>query len=669
MVCERSMAGARGNRGKRARIPLVLIAAVLSTMTSGIAHALDTTPPTLTITATGVLNAAQRIVFNEPVTGANASNVVLQLKDGPAGNLPVSIRCKSGGGSIVSCNGASTRIVEMTPSPALVAGQSYRIIVNPSGALPVTDTSGNPAPTSTKPFLASVIEEETSAGATYDWGSFPDSRAIGGRYKAERSGGAAATYRFAGTSATWITKLGPDQGTATIVLDGRTLGTVDDYSPTVRFGVARTWRGLASGVHTLQIVVRAKKSPASSAAWIVVDAFRTGLGPYEDGTYAWRTVASGAAYGGRFAHSSAVRAQVTFTFRGGGVDWFTVTGPYEGKALVYVDGKLARAFDNYAPATTYRVRRTIANLTDAVHSVMIVATGTKNPASRGTSVVVDRWVLKASPVVFRKLGAWVDLFDYNASTSDVTIQGYVDDMKARGVRTVYLQTGRWNTDAIEYPTQAAQWIQRTHAAGMKIVGWYLPAYSEYLAADVTKTAAIASFAAGNQRFDGLGIDIEYRVKTDSRTEFFNGISSHLAQVRSRVGLVFPIASITFSPQDMDRWHAGWDGFPWGSVALYSNAVLPMNYWSVSSNRTLCSGGNANYCPYGFTKQNVLRTRAATGLPVHPIGGVANSITNAEVAAYVQAAKDTSAYGGSLYDYTTQAAHPSYWTPLAGLNAL
>jgi hypothetical protein len=663
---------ARGKLGKRVRAQFVLFcAAAVVVQTAAIAHALDTTPPTVTITPSGVLTAAQKVAFNEDLMGVNAGNVVLQLKDDGSVTVPASLRCKNASGAVVSCSGMTTRTVEMTPSPALIAGQSYRIAVNPNGSTPITDTSANPAPGASRPFLASVTEEESSAGATYVWGSFPDSHAIGGNYRAERSAGAVATYRFTGTSATWFTKLGPDQGTATIVLDGRTLGDVNNYRSAVQYQVARTWRGLASGVHTLKVVVRGiKGSSAATGAWIAADAFRTGLGPYQDATtYGWRSVASSGAYGGRYALSSATRAQVTFTFRGGGVDWFTVTGPYEGKALVYVDGKPSKTFDNYSAATTYRVRRTVAGLSDTVHTVTIAVTGTKSAASRGTSVVVDRWVLKASPGVFRKLGAWMDLFDYNASTSDTTIQGYIDDMKARGVRTLYLQTGRWNTDAIAYPAQVAQLVQRAHGAGMAIVGWYLPAYSEYLASDVTKTAAIAGFAAGNQRFDGLAIDIEYRVKTDSKTEFFNGISSHLAQVRSRVGLVFPVGAITFSPQDMDRWHAGWDGFPWSSVAFYANAALPMSYWSVSSNRSLCSGGNANYCPYGFTKQNVLRTRAYTSLPVHPIGGVANAITDAEVSAYVQAAKDTAAYGGGLYDYTTQSAHPSYWTPLAGLNAL
>ena len=168
-----------------------------------------------------------------------------------------------------------------------------------------------------------------------------------------------------------------------------------------------------------------------------------------------------------------------------------------------------------------------------------------------------------------------------------------------------------------------------------------------------------------ERFDGLAIDIEYRGKTDSKTEFFTGIASHLLHVRARVGVVFPIGAITFAPLDMDLWTAGWSGFPWGAVGAYADVEMPMGYWSNRDAR--CAGGQSQYCPYQYAVQNIQRAHSYTRLPVHEIGGVGNRVTSTGVSQFVQGARDARAYGGSLYDYRTTAS--AFWAPLAGLNSL
>lgn len=659
---------ARG-RSKHGRIRLALLVAIASPTTAAPARAdVDTTPPVATITASSALTSLQRVSFNEGVTGITGNNIVLRVASETA-NLRTSFRCKNGSGAAVGCGTSGVQVVEFYPGTPLTAGQSYAIIVNPEGALPVVDQAANPAATTARGFRASVLEEETSAGATYVWRTAADSAAIGGSYRTERQAGAAATYRFTGTTISWYTRLGPAEGRATVAIDGIVRAIVSNYRSSVLFPASRRFIGLSSGSHVITITVRGEKgAPAGTGTWIAVDALRVGSEPFGDAVMRWPAATASGASGGHFVRSSTPGSRVAFRFKGGGVDWFTVTGPYEGKAMIYIDNKLSRTYDNYSPTTRYFVRRTVTGLTDALHAITIVVAGTKNPASRSSYVSVDRWVLRAGTLVFRKLGTWVDLWDYNGSTSEATIEARIADMDARGVRTLYLQTGRWNTAAFAYPTQAGIWIDKAHAAGIAVVGWYLPAYSEYLSQDILKTAAIASFAGpSGGRFDGLAIDIEYRVKNDSKSEFFSGISSHLAGVRSRVGLVFPVGAITFSPLDMDRWTAGWDGFPWSSVAKYADAVMPMGYWSVSSNRTRCSGGQPQYCPYQFTLQNVLRTRSATGLPVHEIGGVGNAITAAEVSQYVQAERDAHAWGGGIYDYGV--TEPAFWAPLAGINTL
>src|SRR5439155_25722704 len=83
---------------------------------------------------------------------------------------------------------------------------------------------------------------------------------------------------------------------------------------------------------------------------------------------------------------------------------------------------------------------------------------------------------------FRGLGAWVDLYDYPKLDPETSIA----DMHTHRVRTLYLQTGRWNkpepkaSDAFMDPALMERWLVAAHAAGIKVVGWYLPAYDDML---------------------------------------------------------------------------------------------------------------------------------------------------------------------------------------------
>jgi hypothetical protein len=72
------------------------------------------------------------------------------------------------------------------------------------------------------------------------------------------------------------------------------------------------------------------------------------------------------------------------------VAWYTVKGANQGKAAVYVDGVRKATFDNYAASTRYGVRRALTGLTDAVHTVKIVALGKHRQGAKGSLVTVDR---------------------------------------------------------------------------------------------------------------------------------------------------------------------------------------------------------------------------------------------------------------------------------------
>ena len=82
-------------------------------------------------------------------------------------------------------------------------------------------------------------------------------------------------------------------------------------------------------------------------------------------------------------------AVVRFQFRGTAIRWITMRGPDQGRAAVYVDGKLVRTFDDYASTRVFGVGHTVTGLVDAVHTLRIVALGTSRRAATGAWVGVD----------------------------------------------------------------------------------------------------------------------------------------------------------------------------------------------------------------------------------------------------------------------------------------
>jgi len=269
------------------------------------------------------------------------------------------------------------------------------------------------------------------------------------------------------------------------------------------------------------------------------------------------------------------------------------------------------------------------------------------------------WQVADAALAFRGLGAWVDAYDYPALSPAAVIS----DLKARGVRTLYLATARYDSAAdILYPSQVAAWLAAAHAAGIRVAGWYVPDYAD-LTRDVRRTLAIASYASpAGQRFDAIGIDIEYMPAGVSPGTWNIAVATHLARVRA--GTTLPVVAIVLPPLLMRLYPDKWATFPWPAVTADANAVAPMSYWTSYTPAPRCAAGDQQYCAYLYTRDNVLLSRQYTGLPVHVIGGAGDTATLAGVSDYVRAARETSTAGGSFYDY--QTTKPEFWPYLQQL---
>jgi hypothetical protein len=265
---------------------------------------------------------------------------------------------------------------------------------------------------------------------------------------------------------------------------------------------------------------------------------------------------------------------------------------------------------------------------------------------------------RREPTVFSGLGAWVDQFDY----ANLDVARSIAIVSANGVHTLYVQSGESSTTDAVLP-ETGPWLVAAHNAGIKVVAWYLPHYSD-MKLDVARTVAAARYGYLGQRFDGVGVDIEYR-RSVKGPEWMARVAQHMALVRKALGARYPIAAIPPPPLQMAVAPGYWAGFPWASLGRSSSEIVLMAYWSARGD---CPA-DPLHCAYGYTKQNVLQTRALTAnrVPVHVIGGVGSRITAADVRAFVKGALDAHADGASLYDFGTTDA--SWWPALRALRVL
>ena len=249
-----------------------------------------------------------------------------------------------------------------------------------------------------------------------------------------------------------------------------------------------------------------------------------------------------------------------------------------------------------------------------------------------------------SLAAYRGLGTWVDIYD---TTSWAHPETMVARMKARGVRTLYLETGNYRQAVdIVRPSGQARFIDAAHARGMKVVAWYLPSLLS-LKKELRRSLAAINFRtpSGGQ-FDSFALDIEASNVKDIglRNRRLLTLSS---LIRDNVGASYPLGAIIPSPRGMQLVKGYWKPFPYADLALTYDVFLPMGYFSY---RPTDLGG-----AYGYTMRNIALIRRATGdpdVPIHAIGGVGNDVSTSQVNAFVRATRDCRVSGASMYDFTT-----------------
>ncbi len=247
--------------------------------------------------------------------------------------------------------------------------------------------------------VAQTVEQSSSRVAFDKWRGVTDSTANGGTYRTSSTKGSTAKFTFSGTGVTWVTRKGPNQGIASVSIDGVKQPNVDLYASSAK-GFSQTYSGLASQSHAILITVTATKNSASSASSVAVDAFVVGSTTTPDSstkvTYDnWTGKSSTSASGGSYRVSPTQGATSSLTFTGKGIDWVTATGPSNGMASVSIDGVSKGTVDLYTAGVHWQVVEAYAGLASGSHTILVTVLGTKNTSSTGTSALIDAFIVHA----------------------------------------------------------------------------------------------------------------------------------------------------------------------------------------------------------------------------------------------------------------------------------
>jgi hypothetical protein len=219
---------------------------------------------------------------------------------------------------------------------------------------------------------------------------------------------ATITFTFTGTGVSWIGYKCTVCGIATVSIDGGPPTEVDTAGPDVP-GMDDNFAGqsepvfaasgLAAGTHTL--VIRVTGNTTSGGAHIIIDAFDVTGGtasaatriedtdPAVSYTGTWIHGTDPIATSGTFAEAQVAGAVATLSFTGTGVRWLGYRDNNTGIARASVDGEFVGDVDTYSASPELGEVFSAAGLTRGAHTLTIEVTGTRNPDSTDSWVIID----------------------------------------------------------------------------------------------------------------------------------------------------------------------------------------------------------------------------------------------------------------------------------------
>jgi hypothetical protein len=259
------------------------------------------------------------------------------------------------------------------------------------------------------------------------------------------------------------------------------------------------------------------------------------------------------------------------------------------------------------------------------------------------------------------LGTWVSIYAKKVWRDP---EQRVTAMAQDGVRTLYLETGNYRKRAdLVRPQALGRFIDAAHAAGLRVVAWYLPSFANLPRDERRALAAIRFRSVSGERFDGFALDIEATVVRAMRLRN-RRLLQLSARLRRDVGPRYALGAIAPSPIGMSPSY--WPGIPYRALARYYAVFLPMAY---STDR----GAQGSTATRSYLAATVAAIRSGTGnpkVPIHLIGGLSGAMGATETAGFMRAVAACSPLGYSLYAFrhTARAAWAALTAPLPAHSA-
>lgn len=224
-------------------------------------------------------------------------------------------------------------------------------------------------------------------------------------------------------------------------------------------------------------------------------------------------------------------------------------------------------------------------------------------------------------------GIWVNLWNY----PQTDIEAYAQNLHAKGVRNLFIQTSRSNTESIRTPEIFGQIIEACHRYKIKVIAWSFAELADPIR-DANKLVDAAKFrTAHGDKIDAIAPNLE-KCLAEPKVDAY---SKHL---RAALGNEYPMVAVVYSPLNGASQVAT---IPWKLLDKHYDVIAPMTYWN---------GKLQRLDAYTYTRRTIEMVRAKVGrsdVEIHAIGdGMgtrADSIND-----FLRACRDLEATGASLY---------------------
>ena len=235
-------------------------------------------------------------------------------------------------------------------------------------------------------------------------------------------------------------------------------------------------------------------------------------------------------------------------------------------------------------------------------------------------------------------GIWLNLWNY-----PVNPEIFCEQLKSKGIDTIYLQISRSNTPAIKDPAKLNKIISSAHSRDIKVIGWTYSFLKTPLS-DAQKFIQAAKYKTpSGESLDGTAADIEEVTNPQA-------IETFAKAVRKSLGPKYPLIAITFSPV-LKRAHP--NHYAWKTIANNFDIIAPMTYWHGFVKYRSEKGA------YDYTAQTISKLKEYTqkkDIQIHLIGD-GQKTSSAEIKGFLKAASDHNVNAGvSLYPWYTPKEH-------------